>query len=82
MIHSCPSCHQSIPLDVLNIIDEQIVVCPHCNDQFKIYLNPKVKQLLESSNQEMMKYMMAYPHEYPQQEVMNELPSGIISTYL
>lgn len=80
MVHICPSCHQSIPLDTMNIIDEQIVHCPHCSNHFKIYLDPKVKQILESSNQEIMKYLMAYPHLYPEQEVIKEMPSGVIST--
>ncbi len=81
MIHTCSSCHQSIPLDVINVIDEQIVICPHCSHHYKIYLDPKAKQILESSNREIMKYMIAYPHAHPEQRLMNEMPSGVINTF-
>lgn len=81
MVHSCPSCHRSIPLDVMNIIDEQIVLCPHCSVHYKIYLDPTVKQILENSNQEMMKYMMAYTHAHSKEVVIDKPPSGLISTF-
>ena len=73
----CPACHKELRLNISQVVDEQVIACPHCNHQFQIQLSPATKQVLEMSNQSILGYMSQYPHHQP---LMNDLPSGVQNT--